>query len=173
MELTKIQNVKGSLLETIGRTVGVDKFSVTHLRQSAEKILQDHKKMRDKAKAINNHSQIVGEMIYDPSVIAARVQFVNFTEKSVESPRKETVQQKPYSKFEKDRIIRKRGIERADKVAREKRAKKFLLTDKMRRNENAKYSPRLKVLPNHRHFLQKLLYEEMFGSTLQFFPTGK
>lgn len=153
--------------------VGVPNLSVTHLRKAAEKILQENDKMRKKAKAINNHTPLVGEVIYDPSKSSAKAQFVNRVEKVIESPQKTANTAKRITIFDEERKLRKKDVEHADKIAREKHAKKVLLRAKLRKSENAQYNQRVRVLSHHRLFLQKLLFKEMFENTVAQFPQGR
>ena len=163
--LGRIQNGNGSLLQKIGLTCGVPDLNPTMLRRASEKTIQSNPDMIAKSKAINGHSGEVGFQHYDKSNCRVKSEFVNFTDNLEQS--------KPGSeKIDSEKEKKMLEVDKADEEARKQDAREFLSNVKERRSKNFLPGRRIKVNSSDRYFLQKLVYAEIFNSTLQHFPKG-
>ena len=170
--LSRIQNSPGSLLEKIGQVVGIEDLNVTHLRSAMEKVIQDEEDTRGRSSVLNYHSHEVGEDHYLNERPNLRAQFINKLDKK-ESPIKKPKTFKRFSSFDKAREERKRLMEMEDREASKKNALAILDANRDRKQRNAKYGLRCNILPNHRSFLQSMVYENVFMSdNVPNFPKG-
>ena len=164
----KIQNVPGSLLEKIGLTVGVQKLTLTKIRRAAEIIIQKNAQMKQKVKILNNHSQKVGQDIYDITNSRVRVEYVEYLNK-IESKKNKVVKKR----IDIEREERKKNMILADEKLREKNARNFLIQEEKKRKQNVRFTNRCNVKPDQKSFLQDIIFKELFNSRIQKFPKEK
>ena len=128
-------------------------------------MIQSNPDMKTKSKVINGHSSEVGMKIYDKSNSRVKSEFVNFMHN------KEQNQNEPHDiDLEKEKKML--TLEQADEEERKRDAIQFLTKEKERRSKSFTPGLRVKVNSGDRHFLQELVYAEIFDSTRQHFPKG-
>ena len=124
--LAAIQRTNGSLLDKLGKAVGVTDVTVNSFRRAAETVVQASPCMKSKVENLQSHSNEVGLKHYDRSQENIRASFI--TQLScLESSRKA-------SKVP-DAVQKKR--KKAEEEEREmilKQAKEMLLKDKLKKN---------------------------------------
>ena len=121
--------------------------------------------MKQKGKILNNHSQKVGQDIYDISNSRVRVEYVEYLNR-IEKKKENYVKKRKNVEREE----RKRKMEIADEELRKQNAKDFLDEEDRRRKRNVVFSKRCKVKPADKTFLQKLVFCEIFDSKIRKFP---
>ena len=163
--LGKIQNVPGSLLAKIGDAVKVKNLTLTKIRKAAEVIIQQNESMKSKGRILNNHSQKVGQDIYDITNSRIRVEYVGFMEKIEKKKGSDKKVEKNYEREE-----RKKQMEMEDEELRLEHAKQFLESEDIKRKRNLGFHKRCNVRPNDKTLLQKAVFKDIFNSKVQKFP---
>ena len=161
----KIQNTPGSLLRKIGNAVGVDQLTLTKIRRAAEIVIQQNEAMKRKGKILNNHSQKVGQNIYDITNSRVRVEYIGYLN-NMEKQNKKFLKLKK----NKEREQRKKLMELEDAKLREKHAREFLEKEQLRRKQNVGFTKRCNVRPADKVILQNLFFKKVFGNKIQKFP---
>ena len=167
--LGKLQNVTGSLLEKVGRVVGVPKLNITDVRKAAEAIIQRDERMKRKSTILNSHSQRVGETVYDQTTEQVRGEYVV----SMEFKENEKKKKEKESPIDEEREKRKKKKELEDAKISKEHADKYLLSLKERSQKNRGYSKRCKVKQIHKLFLMEIVFKEIFKSKVEVFPRGE
>ena len=126
--------------------------------------IRKNTKMTDQVEVLNNHSDAVGEAVYNIGDYQSRAQFVNAVAAA------EGSSQLPAASIEHE--ARRQEREKEDESFAQKRADIILKRDKKRRNEAL--SSQTRVKPLHREFLQRLITEnkdlEIHNKTQKKFP---
>ena len=162
--LSRIQNSSGSLLNKIGRVVGIPDLSPTMIRQAAEQYIQTNEAMQEKSDILNMHSKEVGRVIYAkfPTIRSEWVHSMQYIEDGHNGPS----QGDPDKQKEKEM----NDLEEADEQAKMIYAQNFALEDRIERTSNRRFNPRCNLPSNDRNKLMKLVYKEVFGGVYQTFP---
>ena len=168
LQLGRIQNSKGSLLEKVGLTCGIPDLNATMLRQAAECVLQSNEKMQVRSKLINCHSERVGRSNYERRKPIIRTEFINFCDRR-DNPRNPT---KEMTRAELEKRKEMLEVNKRDAEERQRRAEEVLQRDREERNKSKSLGKRCKVLPNDRFTLQQLVLREVFGDICLDFPQG-
>ena len=146
--MSSITNTKGTLLQKFGEVTGVTDPSSTEVRKGYEWRIMTNPHLKSSLPELQSHSARVGQKYYDKSSQNRKAYYVQSI-CNVESPLKNS-QNIP------DHIAKKRRTrEESDRRRVADEAKKYLETDKMRKN--IRLSKRCKLLPDDHLFVQELL----------------
>ena len=160
--LSRIQNTQNSLLDKMGKAIGLDEINATMVRQSAEATIQSREDMASRCKLLNMHSRAVGLNHYEPTQMKQRAEWVNHMFIK-ESPLKvEDISNR------NEETTRK--MDEEDEILRIKIAKEKIRIHKEKSKEHIQLSRKIRVKPMDKEFLQKIVYEDIFFSKRETFP---
>ena len=148
--LSQIKSTRGTIWAKFEEVTGVTKATITDcVRSAAEEVIQDNPEMSNRVKQLNNHSLAVGSQVYDKNKYNYRGQFVNFMAhkegENVASGSGEDVELEAEIKEREEDDERQNNLDAIEAVERDKRRRHTTLSSQIR------------VKPEDRHFLQKLL----------------
>ena len=168
LKLGRIQNTRGSLLEKIGITCGVENLTSTMLRQACEKVIQENSQMQARSKTLNAHSSEVGRQIYDASKPIVRTEFVNFChiKDKAKDPNRHLLN------LNSTKLQEMKETDELDEMKKRRRAEDLLQKDREKRNMSRSLGKRCRVLPNDRYLLQQIVFKNVFQNVYSDFPQG-